>query len=272
MAETFQQVSTHEDAPTPEAGTQEHQNAMVRLAEEAGAVAREDNQPAWLPDKFESPEAMAKAYHELETKLSSNSESVTNSDEVSPPPQTPLPNQEEHIQEAKTTLTNAGVDFNKYANEFTQNGELSDQSYTELNAAGIGNDMINSWVQGQDALTDQVQQSAYNAVGGEESYGNLVKWAGETLPQNEIDSFNRALESPNKQDGLFAIKSLHAQYQLANASGSSPNLLQGSTGRSGSDGFTSLSQMSEAMRDPKYQNDPAFRKEVTRKLEASNLM
>ena len=71
MAE-FQQVSTHEDAPPPPEGTKEHEQAMVQLAEEAGAVERDDEQPAWLPDKFESPEDMAKAYHELERKLSSN--------------------------------------------------------------------------------------------------------------------------------------------------------------------------------------------------------
>jgi hypothetical protein len=56
------------------------------------------------------------------------------------------------------------------------------------------------------------------------------------------------------------------------ANGSSPNLLQGSTRGSGAEAFTSLSQMSEAMKDPKYQTDPAFREEVTRKLESSNLM
>ena len=97
-----------------------------------------------------------------------------------------------------------------------------------------------------------------------------MKWAGETLPKDEIDAFNRALESPNNQDSLFAIKSLNAQYQLAN--GSSPNLIQGSTGKSSSGTFTSLAQMSEAMNDPKYQTDPAFREEVSRKLEGSNLM
>ena len=56
------------------------------------------------------------------------------------------------------------------------------------------------------------------------------------------------------------------------ANGSSPNLMQGSTGGSGSGAFSSLAQMSEAMRDPKYHSDPAYREEVTRKLESSNLM
>ena len=56
------------------------------------------------------------------------------------------------------------------------------------------------------------------------------------------------------------------------ANGSSPNLIQGTTGTSGSGAYKSLIQMSEAMRDPRYNSDPAFREEVTRKLEASNLM
>jgi hypothetical protein len=265
MAE-FQQISTHEDAPPPVEGTKEHEQAMVQLAEEAGAVAREDEQPSWLPDKFESPEDMAKAYHELEQKLSSSSESVTDSDEVSPPPQTPQLN----VNEARKTLSDQGLDYDKYYKEYLENNTISEESYKELNEKGMSVEMVNSWIDGQQAISNQLENVAYNSVGGQEQYNELVKWAGTSLPQNEIDSFNRALESANSEDSLFAIKSLNAQYQMAN--GSSPNLLQGSTGGSGAEAFTSLSQMSEAMKDPKYQTDPAFREEVTRKLESSNLM
>ena len=270
MAE-FQQVSTHEDAPPPPEGSKEHEQAMVQLAEEAGAVEREDGNPNWLPDKFNSPEDMAKAYRELEQKMSSNSESVANNDEVTPPPQTPISTQQQaQIDEAHKTLAEAGLDYNKYANEYLEKGELSPESYTELGSKGMSTEMVNSWIQGQEAISDKLAETAYNSVGGQEKYKELVAWAGDNLAQEEIDSFNRALESTNKNDSLFAIKSLNAQYQMAN--GSSPNLLQGSTGGSSSGAFSSLSQMSEAMRDPRYQTDPAFRDEVTRKLGSSNLM
>ncbi len=270
MAE-YQQVSTHEDAPPPPEGTKEHEEAMIQLAEEANAVEREDGNPGWLPDKFNSPEDMAKAYRELEQKLSSNSESVANNDEGTPPPQTPIsPEQQAQINEAHKTLENVGLDYNKYANEYLEKGGLSPESYTELQSKGMSTEMVDSWIQGQEAISDKLAETAYDSVGGEKNYQELVKWAGDNLPENEIDAFNRALESSNKDDSLFAIKSLNAQYQMAN--GSSPNLLQGSTGGSSSGGFTSLAQMSEAMRDPKYQTDPNFRDEVTRKLESSNLM
>jgi len=265
MAE-FQQVSTHEDAPPPPEGSKEHEEAMIQLAEEAGAVERDDAQPSWLPDKFESPEEMAKAYRELEQKLSSNSESVVDNDEGTPPPQTPQLN----VAEARQTLTDQGLDYDKYYKEYLETSTLSQESYTELNKKGMSSDMVNSWIEGQQAISDQITEQVYNSVGGPDKYNELVGWAADALPQNEIDVFNRALESGNPDDTMFAIKSLNAQYQMAN--GSSPNLLQGSTGGPSSGGFSSLAQMSEAMRDPKYHTDPAFRDEVTRKLESSNLM
>ena len=94
----LEQISTHEDAPVPE-GVEQHEQAMVELAESVSAVEREDGNPSWLPEKFESPEDMAKAYHELEKKLSSNSESVTSNDEGTQPPQTPSSDQQEQINE-----------------------------------------------------------------------------------------------------------------------------------------------------------------------------
>ena len=265
MAE-FQQISTHEDAPPPPEGTKEHEQAMVQLAEQAGAVAREDTQPAWLPDKFESPEDMAKAYHELEKKLSSNSESVTDNDEVTPPPQTPQPT----IKEAKQALSDQGLDYDKYAKEFASTSALSPESYKELQDKGLTTEVVDSWIEGQQAIADKMIETIHTSVGGENEYKNLLEWAGTNLPKHDQDSFNRAVESDNPNDGLFAVKALYAQFKLEN--GSSPNLIQGTTGDSGSGSFASLAQMSEAMRDPKYLSDPAFREDVSRKLEASNLM
>jgi len=267
------EVSTYEEPALSQGESREHVNSMVQLAEEANSVEREDGSPAWLPDKFNSPEDMAKAYRELEQKLSSSNESVTNNDEVTKPPQTPIISREQQgqIDEAHRTLEEAGLDYNKYANEYLEKGDLSPESYTELQSKGMSTEMVDSWIRGQEAISDKLTETAYNSVGGEKNYQDLVQWAGDNLPQNEIDSFNRALESSNKNDSLFAIKSLNAQYQLAN--GSMPNLIQGTTGTTSNSGsFTSLAQMTEAMKDPKYQTDPVFREEVANKIASSNLM
>ena len=260
------QISTHEDAPPPVEGSKEHEASMIQLAEEAQAVPREDNQPAWLPNKFESPEDLAKAYNELEKKLSSGTESVANSDEGTPPPQTPQPT----IQEAKQQLADQGLDYDKYAREFANTATLSPESYKELQDKGLTTEVVDSWIQGQQALTEKLVSTIHETVGGTEEYNNLLEWAGNNLSKADQDSFNKAIESENPNDGLFAVKSLNAQFKLQN--GSSPNLLQGDTGSSGSGSFSSLAQMSEAMKDPKYLTDPAYREDVSRKLENSNLM
>lgn len=268
------EVSTYEEPVPSEGESQEHINSMVQLAEQSNSVEREDGGPAWLPDKFNTPEDMAKAYHELERKLSSSNESVSSNDEVTPPPQTQIqtqpPYQIKEVQEAQKTLQESGLDYNKYAVEYSETGKLSEDSYKELSEKGMSTDMVNSWIKGQEAIQEKIQQQAFESVGGENNYNSLVDWAGKTLSDQEINAFNRALESPNVEDSMFAIKSLHAQFKLQN--GNMPNLIQGTTGTPSSGSFQSLAQMTEAMKDPRYRNDPVFREEVSKKLESSNLM
>ena len=50
----------------------EHTQAMLEKAEQI-EHNNEGDRPEWLPEKFESPEAMAKAYQQLESKLGSAS-------------------------------------------------------------------------------------------------------------------------------------------------------------------------------------------------------
>jgi len=265
MADTIQ-LSTHEDSVTPVEGTKEHEESMIQLAEEASSVQREDQQPSWLPDKFKSPEDMAQAYKDLEKKLSLGTESVANSDEVTSPPQTPQPT----IEEAKKQLADQGLNYDKYAKEFNDTSGLSPESYAELKEKGLATEVVDSWIQGQQAIADKMTEVVHASVGGPSEYANLLEWAKTSLSKSDQDSFNRAIESDNPNDSLFAVKSLNAQFKLEN--GSPPNLIQGTTGGLGSGSYSSLAQMSEAMRDPKYLSDPAFREEVSRKLESSNLM
>ena len=67
----------------------------------------------------------------------------------------------------------------------------------------------------------------------------------------------------------MVAKGLHAQYVAAN--GSNPSLVKGNAANSTTNGFQSWQQVSEAMRNPKYANDPAYRQEVSNRLAVSNL-
>ena len=262
MADT-KVVETFE-AEAPE--SQEHIQEMIDNAERVQSVPREDGKPKWLPDKFESPEDMAEAYAQLEQKLSSSSSQDTQQEVKTEEKPAPIASQEQ-VSEA---LTKQGIDFEKYAREYGEEGALSETSYKELADKGMSQEVVNTWTTGQQAIADKTINQAHEAVGGTEEYNSLVKWASTSLNDKEIDSFNRAVENPNADDVVFAIKSLHARRTMEE--GQSPTLLQGDTGGTGVDSFKSVAQLTKAMNDPRYSSDPAYRDEVTQKLSQSSIM
>ena len=71
-------VDTVEIRQEPQPETQEHVDAMVAKAENAQQEPQQENldsakdeRPEWLPEKFKTPEDMAKSYTELERKMQS---------------------------------------------------------------------------------------------------------------------------------------------------------------------------------------------------------
>jgi len=255
MADT-KVIETHED---PEPESQEHIKEMIDKAERVQSVPRDDGKPTWLPDKFESPEDMAEAYAQLEQKLSSSSQDTQ---QETPPPVTK--------EQRSKPPPNKGIDFEKYAREYAENGSLSEDSYKKLSQGGMTGDVVDTWLTGQQAIADETINLAHDAVGGEEEYNTLMEWSAKSLEEKEIDAFNRAIETPNPDDVVFAIKSLNARRQMEE--GQAPTLLQGDTGGTGVDTFKSVAQLTKAMNDPRYSKDPAYRDEVTQKLSQSSIM
>jgi len=258
MADTKVIETFEEEAPE----SQEHVQEMIDKAERVQSVPREDGKPKWLPDKFESPEDLAEAYSQLEQKLSSG--------DTPPPEEQEETPQRADIDEVTKALQTQGLDFAKYATEYAQQGELSDASYDELAKGGMNAEVVDTWIAGQSAIANQITERAYESVGGQQEYNNLLDWAKASLPENEIDAFNRAIENTNTDDVLFAIKSLQARKNVE--VGETPTLLQGDTGGKSVSSYKSVTQLTKAMNDPRYQNDPAYRDEVTQKLSQSSIM
>src|SRR5690606_27809848 len=80
--------------------------------------------PAWLPEKFSSPEDLAKAYAELESKLGGQKKEET--------PATP-PTKEE----AEKAVSEAGLDMAALSKEYAELGGLSEDTLKALEAKGI---------------------------------------------------------------------------------------------------------------------------------------
>tara|TARA_Y100001963_G_scaffold70623_1_gene98266 strand:+ start:292 stop:1044 length:753 start_codon:yes stop_codon:yes gene_type:complete len=211
----------------------------------------QSERPEWLPEKFNSPEDMAKAYGELESKQSGKQteESDTKQDLSIP-----------ELSEK---------DMNYYSQRFAENGQLDEEDYSGLEKLGVSKDMVNAYIQGQAAMQQQYTQTVYNEVGGQESYQAMTEWASNSLTPEEIAVYDEAVNSGDTTKTMSAVKGLQARYQLEN--GTQPNLMQGKTTGTGVQAYESLDQMKREMQDPRYASDPAFRESVQRKLAVSNI-
>lgn len=259
MAET---LNTYKEQP-PTEEQQAHEKAMLEKVAQSEQAGQE--RPDWLPEKFNSVEDMAKAYGELEKKLGSAPETETKQEvtEETPDPETAS------ASEVADVLNKSGVDFDTLQAEFNENGGLNEDSYKKLEEAGFPKSLVDTWIAGQQALATDLHDQVFGSVGGEENYNQMIEWAGDNLPQSEIDAFNKAVDSGDINMINFAVNGLSARYR--SEVGTEPRLVQGETSGTSGGSFQSAAELTAAMRDPRYQSDPAYRRAVADKLKRSNV-
>ena len=213
----------------------------------------ENERPEWLPEKFESAEDMAQAYAELEKKQSE-------------------PKEPKETKEAKKT-DEAPAPSNEVISsateEFTSNGELSDATYDSLAQAGIPREMVDAYIAGQQSLVDAQTNAIHETVGGVGEYEAMAKWAGENLSDEELDAFNTIVEGGTVSQATVAVKGLYAQYKALG--GGEPSLEKGGTSAAdaGAKPFASAAEVTRAMRDKRYAEDPGYRQMVENRLKVT---
>lgn len=226
----------------------------AKLQDEKGIHQQvDDGRPDWLPEKFNSPEEMAKAYGELEGKIGQKSEET---EEETPDPADGSP-QQQIINAAEV--------------EYEESGELSDKTYDDLAKQGITREMVEAYIAGQTAQNSAEEAELKEVIGGSEQYDAMAQWANENLSEAEIEAYDEAVTSGSKGAAKLAIQGMYSQYINATGGGSAP-LLAGSTKGSGVETFRSVDQVRQAMADPRYQTDPAYRQQVAQRLQHSNVM
>ena len=210
--------------------------------------------PNWLPEKFASAEDLAKAYGELEKKMSA-------------------PQQEEQPTESveENTTPEEVQQLDKYYDEFIEKNELSEKSYEELDAMGLPRDLVDGYIAGQKALADNDVATIHNVVGGQDNYANLLDWSAKNLSQTEKDAFNDTIDNGSTEQVKQAVTGLMARAGMS-ADNPQQSLFEGDTENVATDTFQSVAQVTEAMNDPRYSKDPAFRKEVEDKLARSSVI
>lgn len=223
------------------------------------------DRPQWLPEKFKSPEEMAKAYESLEQKLGS----TNNSNETEDQDQQENPVQDEAQQQAMSAWDTKFTDFSR---EYGEQGKLSEQSYTKLTQMGYPREVVDAYIEGQRAVAEKSTSSLLNEIGGQESFTAMRDWAAQNVPKAELKAYNDMLEGSAEQAAI-AVKGMHARFQAANGGNfKSPKLLSGTQSKGSMAPFRSTAELTRAMSNPKYKQDPAYRKEVEQRLSVSSII
>ena len=240
---------------------------QIKIEENDGAVESlantEDERPEWLPEKFKNAEDLSKAYSELEKKLSTDKQ-VTD-------------NPKEKVEESKTDLSipkateeKADVStLDKFYSEYSENGSLTEDSYTELAKQGLNKDLVDTYIAGQKAIAENQSASIFDTVGGKDKYQELMTWAGENLSESDVASYNSITDTGSVDQIKFAVQGLMAQAGMNKSK--QPDLFQGDVNVQNTKSFNSLAQVTEAINDPRYTTDPVYRKEVEDKIDKSNV-
>tara|TARA_R100001463_G_C3543588_1_gene222543 strand:- start:2845 stop:3660 length:816 start_codon:yes stop_codon:yes gene_type:complete len=238
--------NTTEEEKAPEETPEETPEEATTTEEEEVIEER----PEWLPEKFKSPEDLAKAYSELEkTQGNKNTEQQEQQEQ-------PLSNVSDVIQNA--------------SDSYYENGELSTDNYKALEESGIPREFVDAYVKGQEATMEAEVSSITSSVGGQENYDDMVQWAQANLPDSEIDSYDELVSTGTTEVAKMAVKGLYARY-MSEDGGSSVNIAKGATSGSTIQPFGSMAQVTTAMKDKRYQQDPSFRREVEQRISISNL-
>ena len=247
MAETF----TYDNTPDTEVLTEEEQDSL--------AVGEElmEQQENLLAGKYKNAQDLESAYLELQKKLGEG--------DVEP--------EEGDMEEAEEFESSPATDMISAASqEFAESGEITPETRDAL-AEMSSEELLDAYMSMQKApspdLTDSDVSSLKDSVGGEEAYNQITGWAAEALSDAELDAFNSTIENGSLAQIQMIMAGLQARYQAEN--GYEGTQLQGKPPSNSRDVFRSQAEVVEAINDPRYDRDPAYRNDILMKLERSDV-
>lgn len=118
-------------------------------------------------------------------------------------------------------------------------------------------------------LTQEQADKLFEMVGGKKAYQAMIEWAGQNLSQGEVDMYDRVMGKGDPSAIFFAVQALSGRFN--DAVGKDGKLLTGRGSNSEESSFRSQAELVKAMSDPRYDKDPAYRQDVMRKLDNSDL-
>ena len=231
-----------------------HNQDMIDLVEEKEIVP-----PGMEPqDKFGGDyNKLMESYQQLEQKLGK-------------------PQEEEYVaEESDLSIPQApddgAFDMAALQQEYMSTGSLTDNSYQQLEDAGISRQYADTYIAGVKALGEQIGNNVKSSVGGDAEYSNMVEWAKANYNQDQIQAYDKAVNSGDVNTAIMAAKGLRSDY--TNTAGSEGTTYGGTQAEPEGSGevFRSNAEVTAAMKDKRYEYDTAYRQDVLNKLERSDI-
>ena len=215
-----------------------------------------------LAGKYKNAEELEKGYLELQQKLNTKEEE---------------PAQEEEVEEEESTTEEAEANILDQLWEeagteegYTQESldKLRKMSVDELAQMHLEyrDSVSKEQPQGRD-FTEADVKELKGIVGGEENYSNMMQWAQGALNEQEIKMFDAVMAKGDPLGAFFAVRALGYAYN--DAVGYDGKMVQGKAPKQSNDQFRSQQEVVRAMADPRYEEDPAYRRDIMEKLERS---
>ena len=250
-----------------------------------------------LAGKYKNAEELEKAYMELQQRLGRGDEDDSGEAEVEEEGEAEESTEGDYERYDEEGYVNFDAVAEAYgdnlADVFSENGidpwamndhfyenegTLTPEMYDELNEAGFSDETIDAYLGGlrnqlgyddaEATLPESSISDIKNIAGGEQGYADVVQWASENLPEADIEAFDEVINTANEAAVRFAVKALVGQYE--DAVGRTPDLVTGKQSSTGQ-AYRSMAEVVRDMSDPRYDSDDAYRMDVMRKLERSNL-
>ena len=257
MTETLNYDPVDPNAPE---FSEDEQNSL----EVADKLGQEESE--LLAGKYENAEQLEEAYLELQRKLGSDDDEVED---------TTLDEDEDEVDEAVV----AGIETIQEASEeyYANDGNISEETLEKFDGMSA-RDLVEAYRAIQENtdpsdsypdLSDADMNTVYSSVGGEEQYNNLTSWAADNMDDSALDAFNSIIDQGNPTAIQIAVAGMKAEYD--NQEGYEGRMLTGKAASNSRDGFRSQAEVVQAMSDPRYDRDPAYRQDLYDKLERSNV-
>ena len=256
--QTLSYENNTETVSTEENLNEEEQDSL-KVGEEMEA-----QQEQLLAGKYKDASELEKAYLELQGKLGEKSEGDSKDVESKNEPDKQAP---------KDTEPN----FLDQLWEEGTNNKLSKETFEKLskmNPVDVAKMAMQQRSDLQKApqtreFTDRDVQQIHGLVGGSDNYNNMMSWATQNVPEQEVNMYDAVMELGSPLAAYFAVQALALRYQ--DAAGRDGQLVKGKAPKSTADVFNSQAELIKAMEDDRYNDDPAYRQAIQNKLERSNI-